>query len=333
MDAAKKADAPKASVIIPTKNPGPSFPGVLAAVRGQKTAWPFEIVVVDSGSTDGTAEILRRQPNVTLIEIRPSEFGHGRTRNLAISKAKGEFCALLTHDACPFGDSWLAELVGSIEQDPEIAGAFGPHVAYPGHGAFVRRDLERHFDGFANLPWVVSRATDPERYEKDEGWRQILHFFSDNNSCVRRSVWEQIPYPDVDFAEDQIWAKKIIEAGWKKAFSPNATVFHSHDYGFIEQLQRSFDESFAFNRLFGYRLGGGPLEALHSAAGLSLSDWKWGRRNGIRLSEILHRMLKDVATVAGHSLGSRHKYLPEFLRVRLSRDKKLFYSLRAGRRA
>src|SRR5829696_8570533 len=154
----------KASVIIPTKNPGPMFRDVLASVRNQVTDWPFEVIIVDSGSTDGTADFIREHRDVTLIEINPKDFGHGRTRNLAIEKARGTFCALLTHDALPADRNWLANLVAAIEQDEEIAGAFGPHLAYPEHGAFTKRDLEHHFRGFDQLPPVLSRETDLARY-------------------------------------------------------------------------------------------------------------------------------------------------------------------------
>jgi rhamnosyltransferase len=318
----------KASVIIPTKNPGPSFADILAAVIGQNTEWPFEILVVDSGSSDGTLDLIRNHPEITLIEILPTEFGHGRTRNLAIGKARGEFCALLTQDAKPASNRWLAELVAAVAQDDLIAGALGPHVAYSGHSAFTRRDLERHFGTFAQMPLVVSRETDPARYVGDPGWRQVLHFYSDNNSCLRRSVWEKIPYPDVDFAEDQIWAMRIIEAGWKKAFAPGAAVFHSHDYGPLEHLQRAFDESLAFRRLFGYRLGTTPWRAVLSAVWMSTADWRWGWSNNVRLNKILAQIARDFAVATGHWLGSCGDRLPNRLRTLLSRDKKLFYAIR-----
>lgn len=318
----------KASIIVPTKNPGSMFIEVLQAIRNQRADWPFEIIVVDSGSTDGTVDEIKRHPEVTLIEIPPNEFGHGRTRNLAISKARGEFCALLTHDARPVDEYWLSHLVAAVEQDSRIAGAFGPHRAYQQHSAFTKRDLENHFSTFERLPFVLSRDTDAERYKSDQGWRQILHFYSDNNSCLRRSVWERIPYPDVEFAEDQIWASQVIEAGWKKAYAPNAAVFHSHEYGPFEQLQRAFDESLAFRTLFGYRLGGRFMRAARSAAALSLADWRWGRAHGVRLAQVARRMCNDVALVAGHSLGARSEWLPKAVKARLSRDKKLFYSLR-----
>ena len=316
----------KASVIIPTKNPGPIFTEVLDAVRAQETDWPFEIIIVDSGSTDGTIEFIKKIPEIKLIEIPPAEFGHGRTRNLAISKAQGEFCALLTHDACPVDSRWLAKLVAAVAQAPDIAGAFGPHLAYPRHNAFTKRDLDNHFATFGHLPAVLSRDIDPERYKNDQGWRQLLHFYSDNNSCLRRSAWQEIPYPDVEFAEDQIWALKVIEAGWKRAYAPDAAVFHSHEYRVLEQLQRAFDESLAFRILFGYRLGESPLRAFRSAWRLSRADWRWGRSHGVSLGQVLRRVCNDIAVVAGHSLGGRADWLPDGVKIRLSRDKKLFHS-------
>jgi rhamnosyltransferase len=316
----------KASVIIPTKNPGPIFRKVLGSVLGQVTNWPFEVIIVDSGSADGTAQFVREHQDVRLIEIDPKEFGHGRTRNLAIASARGGFCALLTHDALPVDENWLANLVSAVEQDEQIAGAFGPHRAYPEHGVFTKWDLEQHFQGFDRLPPVLCRETDLARYESDQGWRQVLHYYSDNNSCLRRSVWQEIPYPDVDFAEDQIWAKKIIEAGWKKAYARNALVFHSHRYFPLERLQRAFDEALAFRQLFGYRLGGGPLRTMASGAVLSFQDWRRGRAENVPLGEIIRRILDDLALVTGHSLGSYGEWLPQGMKTMLSRDKKLFYS-------
>lgn len=318
----------KASVIIPTKNPGSIFTQVLAQVMAQETDWPFEIIVVDSGSTDGTLDFIRKHADVKLVEIPSAEFGHGRTRNLAISRAEGEFCALLTHDALPASPFWLARIVEAVEQSSDIAGAFGPHFAYPTHSPYVHRDLHMHFEGFRQFDSVLSRDTDPDRYVRDESWRQVLHYYSDNNSCMRRSVWEKIPYPDVEFAEDQIWAATVIEAGWKKAYAVDAPVYHSHEYRMFEQLQRAFDESLAFRRLFGYRLGASLGHAFLTGAYLSVNDWRWGRTNGVPFGHIARRMCNNYALAFGHALGTRGDRLPENIRVFLSRDKKLFKSMR-----
>lgn len=243
----------KASVVIPTKNGGMLFVRVLDALLRQEAPWDYEILVVDSGSTDSTLMHCSER-NVKAISIPPSEFGHGKTRNLAISKTIGEFVALITQDALPASNDWLFNLVSAVEQAPDVAGAFGRHLPYPDADPYMVRDLKLHFDGFLAWP-VVSRKSDDElRYAAEIGYRQVMHFFSDNNACLRRAVWEKFPYPDVNFAEDQIWAKTVIEAGYGKAYADNAAVYHSHNYSVIEAGRRAFDESVALNSLFGYQL-------------------------------------------------------------------------------
>jgi rhamnosyltransferase len=319
-----------ASVVIPTKNPGSIFRRVLAAVLAQETPFDFEVVVVDSGSTDGTVEYVRAIDSIRLVQVAPESFGHGRTRNLAVTHCRGAFIAFLTHDAIPASNDWLVQLVAAVEQAPEIAGAFGRHVAHRDASRFTKRDLEAHFEGFLHHPLVLSHATDPARYERDQGWRQLLHFYSDNNSCLRRSVWERIPYPDVDFAEDQIWAKTVVEAGYAKAYAPGAVVEHSHDFGFASQLRRAFDESNAFRELFGYRLSAGPRAMARSFLALSVRDVKFAWASRIGLLETLSQIARNAALVIGHCLGTYSPHLPDGMKEFLSHDRRLLNSLRTA---
>lgn len=315
----------KASIIIPTKNPGRIFQEVLDAVIAQKTDWPFDIIVIDSGSKDGTVEFVKSRPQASLIEIHASEFGHGRTRNLAISKSKGEFIAVLTHDAKPVDDNWLANLVSCAESDERIAGVFGRHIAYPHASVFTKRELELHFSGF-NLVSIV-HLEDEDRYNSDVVYKQFLHFFSDNNALIRRSVWESIPYPDVDFAEDQAWAKLIIEAGYYKAYSEAGAVYHSHDYTLFERFQRSFDESYAFRRFFGYVLSPDLKFMIRSVGALSMRDISFAKKTGLIKTSpgaVLHAVVDNLMRVLGHYLGAKGDRLPAAIVSRISRDKKLF---------
>lgn len=316
----------KASVIIPTKNPGGILRSVLPAVCNQKADFEFDVLVIDSGSTDGTVEYVRQfdDARVRLHEIPPAEFGHGKTRNLAVSLTEGEFAVLITHDALPANDGWLAAMVRLADQDPEVAGVFGRHLAYPDASPFTRRDLERHFANFEHTPKV--RMDDPVRYEQDPGYRQFLHFFSDNNALIRRSIWQQFPYPDVDFAEDQIWAETIIKQGWKKAYAHDGVVYHSHDFPPFEYLQRSFDESYALFRLFGYTLVPSLRRLLRSWAGATWRDLRYAWQQGL----IRHAPLavfgmpfRNLMRSSGHYLGSRADKLPTGLRRRLSRDRRM----------
>jgi len=325
------AAAPYCTVVIPTKNAMPGFKGVLAAVLRQETPWSFDVIVIDSGSRDETVAYAEGQPNVKVVRIAPEEFGHGRTRNQAIAATRAPFVALLTHDAQPTDEKWLAHLVAAVEQDGRVAGAFGRHIAWPDANPFTKRDIERHFAGFLAYPLVVHKELDEQKYANDIAWRQFLHFYSDNNSCLRRAVWERISYPDIEFAEDQTWARQIIEKGYAKAYAPDAVVYHSHDYGLFERLQRSFDESRNFKAYFGYRLAADPWQALRSIAGLSWTDLKYALREPrgtISPITLVRRLMSDMMVVTGHYLGSHYESIPLAWQRALSRDYRVFSTTR-----
>ena len=90
----------RASVLIPVKNGGSLLAEVLDAVLAQQTPWPFEVLVIDSGSSDGSVEIARSR-GVDVTTIPPQEFSHGGTRNLLARRSRGEFLVFLTQDAKP----------------------------------------------------------------------------------------------------------------------------------------------------------------------------------------------------------------------------------------
>ncbi len=239
-----------ATIVIPTKNGGEKLRRVLDAVFAQKTEFLYEVICVDSGSTDNTLEILESFP-CTVVKIPPEDFGHGKTRNYGAGLGLGEFILFLTQDAMPANDEWLNNFLLAMKSDSEIAGGFGIHLPYPDCNIFDKRDLAVHFANFGSDNTVFT-LTDTERYKNEEGYRHFLAFFSDNNSCLRRSMWEKFPYPDVNFAEDQIWARQIIELGYKKLYCPFAAVYHSHNYSLKEYWQRYFDEFKSLYELHGY---------------------------------------------------------------------------------
>ncbi|SDP44904.1 rhamnosyltransferase [Rhodoferax sp. OV413] len=314
----------KASIIIPTKNAGLPLKSVLDAVLRQEIDGAFEVLVVDSGSSDGTVELVRQYPQIRLIEIESREFGHGKTRNFAISNTTGEFIAMITHDALPLHSRWLAELLKTAEADARIAGVFGRHVAYPEATIFTQQELVAHFQVFLARP--VVELDDPVRYANEEGYRQYLYFFSDNNALLRRTVWQEIPYPEVDFAEDQAWARLIIEAGYRKAYAPDAVVAHSHDYGFVERFQRSFDESYALRRLFDYQHGTGLRHALRAFVGLTLRDVRFAYRTKLYKShwrQVAAMPVSNFMRVMGYFLGSQGSRIPRPIQRWLSRDQRL----------
>ena len=297
----------KASVFIPTYNGGAVFKSVIDMVRRQRSPWGFEIIVIDSSSTDGTDDFCRDATNVVFKQIAQSEFSHGGTRNRGVELAQGEFIAFLTQDALPIDEFWLYNLVSLLEAHPNAAGAFGCHVAWPHASPFIKRDLTEHFKGFAAAPVAVSKETDPGRWASgDAGWRQFLHFYSDNNSCLRRSVWQKIPLPNVSYGEDQLWADQIIEAGYQKVYAHAAPVYHSHDYDYDATIKRAEEEAMFFKLNFGYDLIKPEEEDLEvTLAKCNKTDSRWAIRYGISEGELRKRLHLNRARLEGFLSGYR----------------------------
>ncbi len=236
------------TIVIPTKNAGKILNQCLEKVFSQKTKYEYEVICVDSGSSDDTLEVIAKYP-VKLYKISPEEFGHGRTRNYGASKGSGEYIVFITQDAVPASDEWLENFINAMKLDSEIVGGFGIHYPYPDCNIIDKRDLKLHFDGFG-LDNTIFHLDDEERYKTDEVYRRYLAFFSDNNSCVKREIFEKYPYDDIEFAEDQMWAQKMIELGYKKVYCPFAPVYHSHNYNVHSYLGRYFDENKGLYEIF-----------------------------------------------------------------------------------
>jgi rhamnosyltransferase len=249
--AATAEGRPYATVFIPTWNGGPLFETVLDKVLAQKTPFPFEVLVIDSGSRDGTVEAIKRRPAVRLIEIPNTEFNHGLTRNRAVREARGEIVALLTQDAEPYDDGWLARLVSNFD-DPEVAGAYCHQHPRPDCNPF-QRDRLRGWTKESGAP-EVRRLADPAAWDRMHPYdRYRLAAFDDVASCVRKSAMETLPFAKRQFGEDVEWGKRAILAGKKIVMDPGAVVIHSHDSPVMYEFKRVYLDHQNLNDLFGLR--------------------------------------------------------------------------------
>jgi glycosyltransferase involved in cell wall biosynthesis len=277
----------KASVIIPTYNGGDLFRRVLKRATEQSVEFDYDVLVVDSSSTDGTNEFASKFGGRVRCEtIEQTEFQHGKTRNLAIQHTDGEVVAVLTQDAMPQNEHWLRELVAPFDAESRVVGAVGRHRAYPEHNRLVARDLDAMFDRFRDLGPYFSIETGLPSFIQPGGldWRMIMHFYSDNNSAMRRSFWNLLPYPEIEWGEDQVWCWEMQKLGLWKAYADNSVVWHSHDINYADQINVSISEAEMFAHFFGYRLSDGPMNPTRIAeirrasilyatsAGIPLSD-------------------------------------------------------------
>src|SRR5512135_356152 len=119
------------SILILTKNGGTDFRACLEQVHAQSTTRPSEIIVVDSGSTDGTIEFARSL-GARVKQIAPEAFHHARTRNLAAGMARGQVLVFLSQDAIPASGRWLEAVVKNFA-DPGVGAVYGKQL--PRRGA------------------------------------------------------------------------------------------------------------------------------------------------------------------------------------------------------
>jgi len=272
----------KASIVIPTYNGGELLIGCIKSIFAQKFNETFEIVIIDSESNDGSLKIVCNLLKTQLLKyqiipIKQKDFKHGKSRNLAIQHCLGEIIILLTQDAIPSNNTWLSNLVSCFEADPKIVGVFGRHKAHVNHSKIIHRDIDNHF-------WIMSQTPirmieDLNEYHRNEAIRQKLHFFSNNNSAIRKAIWNDIPFPDVAYGEDQTWAKTIIEKGYKIQYCPESIVYHSHDYGFRETFKRTLTEVVYFQNHFNYNLSKSPVSFLLELVLAISNDFRWLSQN------------------------------------------------------
>lgn len=235
-----------ATVFIPTFNGEKYLDRLLTAVEQQDFPGTVEILIIDSGSTDATLEIIARHPMVRLVQITQADFGHGKTRNQAAQLARGKKIAYLSHDAVPASRAWLTELLAPLDE-PGCAAAYGKQIARRDCFPSLKYEIAGVFaaggpDGV--VTYVEAPGADVSALTGAE------LFYSDVNSATtRKFLTEQIAYRDLPYSEDLAFAKDVLAAGYRKAYVPGAVVEHSNDVTFSDYGKRIFDESMGRRRL------------------------------------------------------------------------------------
>jgi O-antigen biosynthesis protein len=313
------------TVAIPVLNGGRYLEEVLTAVRAQEVDREVEILVVDSGSTDGSVAIARRFDAV-IHEIDRADFSHGGTRNRMVELARGEHVAFLTQDATPASTRWLASLLEGFEQAPDVAAVFGPHEPRPDASHMIKCEMERHFatwgDGGRRID-VQRLDRSPEGISAYRRFPGATTFLSDVNCCIARRAWERVPYREVPYAEDQLLGRELVEAGFAKVFHPEARVVHSHDYPSAwTWFRRYFDEFRSLREVLGFRQPWGPKTTVWDVRGLVSADRRWLRERGVRGPELTRLLVisarHHAVRMLGSIVGTRADLLPAPVRRTLS---------------
>lgn len=217
------------SIIIRAYNEAGHIGRLLDGILRQ-TAKDVEIILVDSGSTDGTLEIAARYP-LRLVHISPGEFTFGRSLNCGLASAAGELAVIASAHVYPVYPDWLERLLAPFD-DLQVGLVYGKQ-----RGAATTRFSEQQV--FAH--WFPDTSQP----------RQTHPFCNNANAAIRRSLWESTPYDEtLTGLEDLAWARVIQEAGHAIAYVAEAEVVHVHNESPRGVYNRYRREAMALKRIF-----------------------------------------------------------------------------------
>ena len=299
----------------------------------------MQVVVVDSGSTDGSLE-LSQQASFTVLHTKAQDFNHGATRQwaldqgflnlqpnppngttlsattstspsaLAIASTPPDFIVFLTQDAILASPKALEELLQAF-QDPQVAAAYGRQLPYP-----EAHWLEAHTRSF-NYP-DASRTVQLQ----DKASMGIKACFLSNSFAAYRlqALMDQGGFPGhLPLGEDTYTAAKLLLSGQSLRYQATAEVYHSHNYNGLQDFQRMFDTG-VFHAQNPWLLQSfGKAEG--EGAKLVRSQWQSLQQQPHFMQGLLQWLSTNALKLLGYKLGRAYHWLPKALVKKFAMNK------------
>jgi rhamnosyltransferase len=279
---------PLVTIILRSYNEGWALRETLPALRAQDYI-NWELIVFDSGSNDGSVELIREVRPKHFVQLLPHEYNPSRVMNQGMALSQTDSAIFLNADATPQGPNWLRPLAAAL-QEPLTAAVFGRQIPRRDCAAVYAHDYERCFG--------------PQR--ESAKWE---HFFSMVSSGLRKDVWAQRGFLEsMQYSEDDEYTRWCRSEGYRVVYCPDSVVMHSHNYTPRQAYKRSFGEAWALAAVW----NGAPADVTHP--GRVLAGWMqdarrdlaFCRRSG-RLAEWPHalriRWQQRIARRAGFKTG------------------------------
>jgi rhamnosyltransferase len=327
---------PQFWVIAPTYNPGAlAWANWVVALENQNCK-PMQVIVVDSGSTDGSVDI-SQQAGCTVLHVHAKDFNHGGTRQWALDQGlemasqldqpKPDLVVYLTQDAVLAHENALQELINAFQQ-PQVAAAFGRQIPKPS-----ATWLEAHARNF-NYP-ETSRTVQLQ----DKASLGIKACFLSNSFAAYRlqALQAMGGFPaNLPLGEDTYTAAKLLLSGQSLHYQASAAVYHSHNYNGIQDFQRMFDTgvfhaqnpwlqvSFGRAEGEGMKLLSAQWQALRqimSSSSKTPSSPPSNLQKPGWLSGSLQLITTNFIKLTAYKLGLAYRFVPAFLRPYFSMSK------------
>lgn len=297
----------KIAIAIPTKNAGTEFVHFMTILQDQHLP-PGTIIVIDSTSEDGT-DVVASRFGAHVVSIASADFNHGATRQFALTVCPdADIIIYMTQDAI-LGSSSSIKNILTLFEDEKVGAVCGrqlPHAdASPiaAHARMFNYPAESSVKSHDDIPRLGIKAA----------------FISNSFAAYRRtSLMDVGGFPsDVIFGEDTYVAAKMLQAGWKVAYSAEATCYHSHNYSIMEEFRRYFDIGVFHSREKWFLVSLGKPEGEGKKFVLSEIKFLANRAPWFIPSVIIRTGLK----LLGYKLGQREQGMPLRLKRKLSMNK------------
>jgi len=216
-------NAPEVSIVMRSFNEAWALQDTLAMLRRQ-VGPSCELIVIDSGSTDGSVEMIRDFNPAHFVRIASSDYVPGRVLNQGMRLARANTVLFLNADATPANEHWLHPLARTLES-PNVAAVFGRQIPRPDCRAVFASDYDRCFG--AN--------------RESAKWD---HFFSMVSSGLRKDIWSRRGFLEhLQYAEDDEYTRWAKANGYDVVYCPDSVAIHSHNYTAEQAYRRAFGDA------------------------------------------------------------------------------------------
>lgn len=236
----------KVSIVIPTKNGGPLFALLLAKLRRQKYAGSFEIIVVDSGSSDETLKAAK-QFATKIIPIAPLKFTHSFARNKGAQAAAGNILLFVVQDALPSDDNWLQKFTDAFLALNRRKVVAASCTEYPRSDAdlfacYLIHGHNKYLNCLKNDRIMRFRSNDHRVLMKDCRLSNVA-------CLIYKNIFNQYKFGG-SYAEDLDLGLRLIRDGHKLCLMSSVKIIHSHTRPPYYFLKREFVDLVTMSGLF-----------------------------------------------------------------------------------
>lgn len=279
-------EQPETTIIIRAYNEEKKIGQCLTSVFNQEYK-NFEVLVVDSGSTDNTLEIAKKFP-LEIVQMKKSDFTYGRALNIGCKNAKGKYFVFLSAHAIPAGNKWLYSILQPLK-DENVAGVSGKQIPSDDCNPLSKRAILDH--------WGKDKKRPPGNIE-----------FCNANSSVAKKIWEKFPFnEDLAASEDYDWAKRVIQNGFSIYYEPEAAAMHSHNEKYKQIFSRHYREFYTaqlINNAIDFNLISlGPYCFLHDVFFIIKNNYSYSWI----IRSLLLNVLLEISATASYIKFAREK--------------------------